>query len=280
MVHVLQDPEGSQRQRCWDQCLPNSHLCAYCWVADVGASHAATPHTQEALAPVSTPPPRPPPTNIMEQELFHSENLTYDTIDYVSDKFLHSIQADSKAYTGSTTSLLRPPSKKDIAKWRTHLAEESLLGVFIRLAPSDGSSDISPIGVISLTSPTPGKEHHRNSYIEVDIKDDYRNKGYGREAIEWVLNWGFQIAGLHRIGIECMSYNEGAMRLYDRLGFVVEGRERECIWFNGGWHDMVIYGMLEGEWRQRPTVTRPSRFFAPNLGTATKYPLGVEASRV
>ena len=80
---------------------------------------------------------------------------------------------------------------------------------------------------------------------------EHQGKGYGSEAVQWALGWGFDMAGLHRIGIEAFSYNEGAMRLYEKLGFVMEGRRREEIWFDGGWHDFVTYGMLEGEWRER-----------------------------
>lgn len=58
------------------------------------------------------------------------------------------------------------------------------------------------------------------------------------------------MAGLHRIQIIAFSFNDGAMRLYERMGFREEGRQRESMWFNGGWHDTVTYGMLEQEWRE------------------------------
>jgi hypothetical protein len=28
-------------------------------------------------------------------------------------------------------------------------------------------------------------------------------------------------------------------------------REREAVWYDGGWHGHVFFGMLEGEWRVR-----------------------------
>ncbi|KAI1773218.1 acyl-CoA N-acyltransferase [Hypoxylon cercidicola] len=33
-------------------------------------------------------------------------------------------------------------------------------------------------------------------------------------------------------------------------GVPEEGRQRDWMWFNGGWHDHVLYGMLEDEWRE------------------------------
>lgn len=79
----------------------------------------------------------------------------------------------------------------------------------------------------------------------------YQNKGYGSEAIQWVLWWAFQQGGLHRISIGCFSYNDGARRLYEKLRFVYEGRLRESVWFNGGWHDTIWWSLLEDEWRER-----------------------------
>lgn len=88
----------------------------------------------------------------------------------------------------------------------------------------------------------------------IRIIPEGQGKGYGSEAIKWVLEWGFLVAGLHRVSIGCFAFNEGARRLYERLGFVVEGRTREVAWKNGGWHDCIEMGMLEGEWREKYLV--------------------------
>lgn len=108
-----------------------------------------------------------------------------------------------------------------------------------------------PIGVLALSGTTTAKCHHRSAFISIDIHPAYQGKGYGSEAIRWVLEWGFAYQGLHRIGIESFSHNEGAGRLYERLGFVLEGRQRQALWFRGGWSDELMFGMLEEEWRER-----------------------------
>ena len=105
----------------------------------------------------------------------------------------------------------------------------------------------TPIGIIALKHIEKGGEQNRHSYISIDILDGYRGKGYGGEAIEWALGYAFQMAGLHRVGIETFSHNTGAMQLYERLGFVLEGRKREEIWFNGQWEDYITLGRCEGD---------------------------------
>ena len=87
--------------------------------------------------------------------------------------------------------------------------------------------------------------------IGVNILAEYQSQGYGTEAIEWVLQWGFEMAGLHRIEIGCFGWNDGARRLYERMGFVTESRQREKLWWKGTWWDLIEMAMLEGEWRGR-----------------------------
>ena len=39
--------------------------------------------------------------------------------------------------------------------------------------------------------------------------------------------------------------------MFERLGFVNEGKERESVWYDGEWHDILFLSMLESEWRVR-----------------------------
>lgn len=58
------------------------------------------------------------------------------------------------------------------------------------------------------------------------------------------------MAGMHSVSLECVGYNERAIHVYEKLGFVLEGRRRQQLWFRGTWHDTVEFGMLESEWRE------------------------------
>ena len=132
-----------------------------------------------------------------------------------------------------------------------------------------------PIGLVNLASMDARCIQHRRSELGVNIIRSYQRQGYGTEAIEWALNWGFQCvkqwvkpfrclrlvlthllisfryAGLHRIEINAFAYNTGAVQLYQRIGFVQEGRRRDFLFHNGKFWDFVSFSMLEDEWRQR-----------------------------
>ena len=184
---------------------------------------------------------------------FRSQRLLYRAVEDNDEDaaFFHSIQSDVRAYANSNSSLLKPQSSALSAKFKSYVAEKTLLGVVICLPGVSGETPPNPIGCIYLTKPQAGHEHHRNSNISIDIVAPYQRQGYGSEAIMWALDWGFRVAGLHRIGIEGYSWNQGAMELYERLGFVLEGRQRESLWYQGGWHDYLSFSMLEGEWASR-----------------------------
>jgi RimJ/RimL family protein N-acetyltransferase len=207
--------------------------------------------------------------------MFESERLIYRAIEDNDEDldFLHSISLDAEGFANSNTLALVPPNKEATRRWKQHL-ETCILAVFICLPPSDPDPDPdptrdaknevpaqpgkkagptpTPVGLISLFgSPNMRTAQHRNANIGIDILPDYQRRGYGGEAINWVVEWGFQTYGLHRIGIESFSHSEGAGRLYETLGFVPEQRKREALWFRGGWSDLLGFAMLEDEWRAR-----------------------------
>ena len=95
------------------------------------------------------------------------------------------------------------------------------------------------------------QKHHRSTSIGLNLLPAYQGKGYGSEAIRWALEWAFEEAGMHRVAIQAFEYNEGARRLYERLGFVHEGTLREAFWHRGRWWADYEYGMLEDEWRAK-----------------------------
>lgn len=76
----------------------------------------------------------------------------------------------------------------------------------------------------------------------------YWNRGYGREAIGLLLDYGFMYWNLHRISLETSSINLRAIRCYTACGFIEEGRLRQNEWQNGRFVDTVVMGILRDEW--------------------------------
>ena len=105
------------------------------------------------------------------------------------------------------------------------------------------------VGVIDLDSIL---WTHRVAWLGIGIGDAAnRGRGYGREAMRLVLHFAFRELNLHRVQLTVFSYNTGAIRLYESLGFVHEGTQRESLQREGRRYDTLMYGILAHEWEAR-----------------------------
>ncbi|MFI1353138.1 GNAT family N-acetyltransferase [Streptomyces sp. NPDC020898] len=87
-----------------------------------------------------------------------------------------------------------------------------------------------------------------------------RGRGLGTEATRLIVAYGFEQLGLHRIELEAYAHNRRALRVYEKVGFVVEGVRREVQLREGEWADAVLMAILDHEWAGRvsATVRQPS----------------------
>lgn len=84
-----------------------------------------------------------------------------------------------------------------------------------------------------------------------------RGQGFGTEAGRVVVDWAFDRVGLHRISLEVYAFNPAAQRSYEKIGFVVEGRARDALRWDGEWVDAVLMSMLDSD--PRPTDATGNR---------------------
>lgn len=89
----------------------------------------------------------------------------------------------------------------------------------------------------------------RNTRAFVYIGDEaLRSSGYGTDALSVLLRYAFCEMNMHRVGLYVFSYNEAAVSLYRRLGFIEEGRMREAALRDGEFHDIILMSLLAPEW--------------------------------
>ena len=87
-----------------------------------------------------------------------------------------------------------------------------------------------------------------NATLGIFIGDkEYRNKGYGTEAIRLILEYGFKYMNLHNIKLDVLGFNERAMKCYKKCGFKESGRRRACKFVNGKYYDIVEMDILSEE---------------------------------
>lgn len=77
------------------------------------------------------------------------------------------------------------------------------------------------------------------------------NQGYGSEAMQLLLKHGFETLNLNRIALDVYETNPRAIRSYEKVGFVHEGRKRQAMYKNGQYLDILLMSVLREEWFAR-----------------------------
>ncbi|HPR18440.1 MAG TPA: GNAT family protein [Candidatus Cloacimonadota bacterium] len=91
-------------------------------------------------------------------------------------------------------------------------------------------------------------ERHRKGEVGIFIGDqEYWNKGYGTEALSLLVDYGFNILNLNNLMLEVFSFNQRAIRSYQKVGFKEIGRRREAIILGGEKHDELYMDILASE---------------------------------
>jgi RimJ/RimL family protein N-acetyltransferase len=77
-----------------------------------------------------------------------------------------------------------------------------------------------------------------------------RRKGLGTQALSLLLRFAFAELNLFRVSALVPEYNDGALRLFQKFGFVEEIRRRKALNRDGALWDLVAFGQLRSEWEQ------------------------------
>ncbi len=97
------------------------------------------------------------------------------------------------------------------------------------------------IGTICLWNIRP--EHFR-SEIGYVLHPHHWRKGIMKEAINSVVDYGFNVLNLHSIEALLTPANIGSSAALESTGFVKEAHLKESFYFNGEFNDTVIYSRL------------------------------------
>lgn len=76
-----------------------------------------------------------------------------------------------------------------------------------------------------------------------------RGRGYGSDATLAILRFAFDSLRLERVWLDVYAFNERAIHVYERAGFVLEGTLRHALWRDGRWVDVHRMAILATEWR-------------------------------
>lgn len=91
-----------------------------------------------------------------------------------------------------------------------------------------------------------------NGYLQIGIGEaEFRRMGYGSQALNMLLRYAFGELNLYRVTAVVPAYNQGAVRLFQKFGFVEEVRRRKALHRDGEFWDIIGFGLLNAEWREQ-----------------------------
>jgi ribosomal-protein-alanine N-acetyltransferase len=98
------------------------------------------------------------------------------------------------------------------------------------------------IGLIALKL---GKPNFRTAEVWYKIHRDYWRQGYTTEALNKLLDFGFNYMKLHRIEAGCAVENIASRKVLEKVGMTREGMKRKKLPIRGEWKDNYFYAILE-----------------------------------
>jgi RimJ/RimL family protein N-acetyltransferase len=141
-----------------------------------------------------------------------------------------------------------PGSAEGYRLWAKEQATAKPEGDCFRLAieTADTAEIVGAIGTYHADS--------RAGWFEygITIGAEHRRKGYAAEAAVLLLRFMFAEMRYHKCQARIFAHNEASLALHRRLGFAEEGRLRDHVFLAGRHHDVVVMGMLAGEFAQLP----------------------------
>src|SRR5215469_7486242 len=87
------------------------------------------------------------------------------------------------------------------------------------------------------------RRNRSTTHVVIGVLAEASGKGVGTGLLEEAKRWA-AARGLHRIELNVMAHNHRAIALYERVGFVHEGRRVDCLLIDGKFLDELSMAMI------------------------------------
>jgi RimJ/RimL family protein N-acetyltransferase len=185
----------------------------------------------------------------IQTQLFEAQNIRLGPIDHethpeIESKWTH----DSDFMRLMELKPVRPLSpalvKKEYESIEKKMEEDKNLFYFtIRAREDDRLIGKAVVEWIDWTN--------ANGWIRLGIgAAEDRRRGLGSQTLGLLLHYAFGELNLFRVSAMVPEYNEGAIRLLKKFGFMEEVRRRQAVQRDGRTWDLLTFGQLRSEWEE------------------------------
>lgn len=153
-------------------------------------------------------------------------------------EFVHEVENDESIWEISNT---QAPFSKFLIKQYLENAHKDIYEVKqLRLVISD--YDNYPLGLIDIFD---FDFKNKRAGIGIVIKQqENRDKGYGREALQLLINYSFVHLGLHQLYCNISEENKASIKLFTKLGFKSIGLKKDWNYTNGIYKNEYLFQLI------------------------------------
>jgi RimJ/RimL family protein N-acetyltransferase len=136
-----------------------------------------------------------------------------------------------------------PISLKSQQTWfdNIHKTSDLVLSIFFK---GDDISEQKLAGTVGLYNIN---MRHQRATWRVRISSDFQGKGIAFEAVNLVLDYGFNTLNIQKIISDSFADNTAIIKLSEKLGFSQEGLLRSHYFHKGCFRDAISFGLLREE---------------------------------
>ena len=87
--------------------------------------------------------------------------------------------------------------------------------------------------------------------VTVYVKPEFQHGAYGLVAVVKFIDFLFSYYNLNKIFTEVYDFNVPSIKLHNTFGFEEEGRLKEYKYYNGRFHDMLIFAITREKFYER-----------------------------
>lgn len=131
-----------------------------------------------------------------------------------------------------------PITKTEEVEWYENVVKNKSKVIFSIL--TDSGKYIGNTGLSEIDH----KNRKAAIWIYIGEKNE-RGKGYAGESIKLLLDYAFHFLNLRKIYLNVAEYNENAIKLYKKMGFVIEGTFKEDIFINEKYCDLIRMALIK-----------------------------------
>jgi diamine N-acetyltransferase len=108
----------------------------------------------------------------------------------------------------------------------------------------DDASQKIPIGAVDLFDFEP---QHKRAGVGIMLIEGERNKGIAGKTLDLVIDYAFEVLGLHQLYCNVETDNEASIHLFKKKGFDVIGIKRDWNLRKGIWKDEYLMQLINPE---------------------------------